>query len=354
MNCQADFSCCNDRFACFKDRVNHLFYSFYETFTDSKSLVCEMKQLVATIDLGTNTFHLLVAELQSQHTFRIVYRERIAVMIGRGGINKGTITEDAQHRALEALRNFRNQLGDFKISLNNVYCTATSAFRNASNGPQLIDRIFSETGIKVNVINGDQEAEYIYYGVRHAVPLGLPNALVMDIGGGSVEFILCNQEEIHWKQSFEIGAQRLLDRFNIQDPISKENINELESYFAETLAPLSEKIKLYLPVALIGASGTFDTLSDIYQSEDSIAVEENATELPLSYQAFQNMLADFSQKTREERLRIPGMIEMRVDMIVVASWLIHYVLETYQLKEIRISSFALKEGLLVRLAEQII
>lgn len=312
-----------------------------------------MKKLVATIDLGTNTFHLLIAEILSERSFKIVYRRRIAVMIGRGGINQGTITTDAQNRALEALISFKDQLDTFEISLKNVHCTATSAFRNANNGQQLVGRILKETGIKVDVINGDQEAEYIYYGVRHAVPLGLTNVLIMDIGGGSVEFILCNQEKIHWKQSFEIGAQRLLDKFEIQDPITQGSVEELQEYFAEVLVPLSEKIKQYQPEALIGASGTFDTLSDIYQSDVGITVEKDATELPLSYQAFQQMLTDFSEKTREERLHIPGMIEMRVDMIVVASWLIHFVLETYQIKEIRISSFALKEGLLVQLAERI-
>ncbi|MEM9672386.1 MAG: exopolyphosphatase [Bacteroidota bacterium] len=312
-----------------------------------------MNKQVATIDLGTNTFHLLIAELDSEIFFRIVYRERIPVMIGRGGINQGIIKEDAKQRALDALSHFKEKLDTFGVLEDNVHCTATSAIRNAKNGQELVDSIFQKTGIRVDVISGDKEAEYIYYGVRQAVPLGSKSALIMDIGGGSVEFIICNQDEIHWKQSFEIGAQRLLDRFDIQDPITQANISDLNGYFNDRLAPLAEIVKEYQPNTLIGASGTFDTLSDIYVLESNLEVDKEATELPLSHDAFQRMLNAFSKKNREERLQIPGMIEMRVDMIVVASWLINYILEAYGLQEIRISSYALKEGLLVQLAKQI-
>ncbi|MEQ9439458.1 MAG: phosphatase [Cyclobacteriaceae bacterium] len=312
-----------------------------------------MSQKVATIDLGTNTFHLLVAELQKENTFQVIHHERIPVMIGRGGINQGVITPEAQERALEALHHFRAQLQSLAIPLENVHCTATSAFRNAKNGQEFAQKILEETDIIVDIIPGDQEAEFIYYGVREAVSLGEQNALIMDIGGGSVEFILCNQNKILWKHSFEIGAQRLLDRFDIQDPISQDNIQALKHYFSETLTPLAAIVAQYHPQTLVGASGTFDTLSDIHVLENKLTIAEGATELPLTYSAFQKMLEEFSQKTRQERLIIPGMIDMRVDMIVVASWLIRFVLEEYQILDIRISSYALKEGLLVELAKRI-
>ena len=313
-----------------------------------------MNELVATIDLGTNTFHLLIAKLDAENSFQMVHRERIPVMIGRGGINLGIINKEAQQRALNALSHFKERLDSFGVSKEKVHCTATSAIRNAKNGQGLIDSILQQTGIQVDVISGDKEAEYIYYGVRHAVPLGAASALIMDIGGGSVEFIICNQEQIHWKQSFEIGAQRLLDRFEIQDPITDTNIESLNNFFEQTLSPLSENIAEYKPETLIGASGTFDTLSEIHVLESNLQVDQEATELPLSHEAFQRMLTQFSMKNREERLLIPGMIEMRVDMIVVASWLINYVLENYGLREIRISSYALKEGLLVQIAREIL
>ncbi|WKN42286.1 Ppx/GppA phosphatase family protein [Tunicatimonas pelagia] len=311
-----------------------------------------MNNFVATIDLGTNTFHLLIAEIQPSKNFSIIYRERIPVMIGQGSINQGFITPEAEERALAALTKFRLKLEDHQVPIDRVHCTATSAFRNAKNGQTLVAKIKQKTGIVVNVISGDQEAKYIYYGVRQAIALSSENSLIMDIGGGSVEFILCNQEQILWKQSFEIGAQRLLDRFDIQDPITEDNIQALKGYFSEKLVPLSAIVERHRPKILVGASGTFDTLSEIYQHRDTIQVEAGATELPLTQAAFQRMLQDFSRLNRAQRLAIPGMIEMRVDMIVPAAWLIQYALETYQIHTIQISSYALKEGLVTQLAQR--
>ncbi len=311
-----------------------------------------MSNYVATIDLGTNTFHLLIAEIQPNRDFHLIYRERIPVMIGRGSINQGFITPEAEERALAALTHFRSKLTSYQVPSERVRCTATSAFRNANNGQELADKIKRTTGITVDIIPGDQEAEYIYYGVRHAISLSTENSLIMDIGGGSVEFILCNQDQVFWKQSFEIGAQRLLDRFDIQDPITDSNVDALQNYFSETLVSLATAVEQYQPETLIGASGTFDTLSEIYQHRSNTEVKESAPELPLTPDAFKQMLQDFSQMNRAQRLEIPGMIEMRVDMIVPASWLVQFVLETYQIHSIRISSYALKEGLVTQLAKR--
>jgi exopolyphosphatase/guanosine-5'-triphosphate,3'-diphosphate pyrophosphatase len=309
------------------------------------------KQKIAVIDLGTNTFHLLITKYDSSYDYQQVHRERRAVMIGKGGINEGIISESAQLRALEALTHFKEVIERYDVS--HVVATATSAFRNAKNGKSLAERILKQTGIAIDIISGEREADYIYYGVRAAVPLA-GTSMIMDIGGGSVEFIICTSDDILWKESFEIGAQRLLDRFEIEDPISKENIQELLLYFHSKLETLTHAIHRYKPTTLIGASGTFDTLSDIYVIHENLGVAPNASELPLSYVFFSQTLQELSLKNREERLEIPGMAEMRVDMIVVACWLIQYVLDTYEIRNIRVSAFALKEGLLRSVTEQLI
>jgi exopolyphosphatase/guanosine-5'-triphosphate,3'-diphosphate pyrophosphatase len=310
------------------------------------------KQKIAIIDLGTNTFHLLIVEVDSQQQSRVVHRERRPVMIGKGGINQGIIVEAAQLRALAALEYFRSKIDS--LGVENVVATATSAFRNAKNGEYLAQRIYQTTGISIDIISGDTEAEYIFYGVKEAMKLQHGVSMIMDIGGGSVEFIICNEEHVLWKQSFEIGAQRLMDRFIIEDPISSKNVQELQSYFSEQLDSLNEAVAIYQPDTLVGASGTFDTLSDIYVIHENICVTPNASELPLTYEFYLNLHHDLSSKNRQERLIIQGMAEMRVDMIVVASWLIYYILEKYQIRNIRVSAFALKEGLLRSVTNQLI
>ncbi len=302
------------------------------------------KQKIAVIDLGTNTFHLLIVSVDESQHFHIIHRERKVVMIGQGGINQGIINEDAQVRALNTLVHFKKTIDDYQAE--HIVATATSAFRNANNGQALADGIYEATGISIDIISGDMEAAYIFHGVKDAMQLHDEHALIMDIGGGSVEFIICDANDILWKQSFEIGAQRLLDRFQIEDPISKKNIAALLQHFESELSDLSEAVNKFQPHTLIGASGTFDTLSDIYVIDQDIAVAPNASELPLTYEHYLKSHQEFNSKNHQERLQIPGMVEMRADMIVVASWLIHFVLDKYHIRNIRVSAYALKEGLL--------
>ncbi len=298
---------------------------------------------IAIVDLGTNTFHVLLARVTEEETV-IFYKERVAVMIGKGGITQGKINAEAQKRALDALQHFRTIID--KENIREIHATATSAFRNASNGMALVKKIKEATGIDIQVIDGNTEAEYIYFGVKEALDIGTDNVMVMDIGGGSVEFIICNRNHIHWKQSFEIGAQRLLDLFQLSDPILPDEASRLSAYLTNELPALKQAVAKYAPITLIGSSGTFDTLSEIYQHRINQITAAEATELPITYEGYFSIAREIISKSREERLKIPGMIEMRVDMIVVACILLNFVIQQYKLQNIRISAYALKEGVL--------
>ncbi|SDL12903.1 exopolyphosphatase / guanosine-5'-triphosphate,3'-diphosphate pyrophosphatase [Catalinimonas alkaloidigena] len=301
---------------------------------------------VGAIDMGTNTFHLLIAEPVAGESPRMLERDKRFVKIGSGGISNGYLTEAAFERALGTLRQFSERLQHWQVSPERVFATATSAVRSAKNGGELVDRIKAETGIQVRVINGDQEAAYIYEGVRLALPLADEPSLIMDIGGGSVEFIIGNDARIFWKQSFEIGAQRLLDRFGQQDPLGPAAVQRLFDYLDEQLLPLHNAVHQYAPQTLVGSSGSFDTFCDIYYQENGLQAAEHQTEYELPLAVYRQIHQELLEKNREERLAIPGMIDMRVDMIVVASCLIQFVLSRYGLTRIRVSTFALKEGLL--------
>jgi exopolyphosphatase/guanosine-5'-triphosphate,3'-diphosphate pyrophosphatase len=305
---------------------------------------------VAVIDLGTNTFHLLIAEKAADGKTKTLHQETFVAKIGHGGISHGLLTQEAFNRTLDALEGFRKRINQFGLALPDVFATATSAIRNARNGPQLVEEIYNRTGIRVQIISGEQEAEYIYYGVRAALPLGPQTSLVVDIGGGSVEFILCNADRIYWKMSFEIGAQRLLDRYMTTDPISPASIGRMHDYLDETLIPLTNAVHQYQPVRLVGASGTFETLYAIHSSSLGYTQDDEApVETVLDLTAFRGILGQLLQKDRAGRLSMPGMLPMRVDMIVVASCLLEFVLRKYQLSEIRVSGYALKEGVLSQL-----
>ena len=300
---------------------------------------------VAVIDMGTNTFHLIIVKVEN-NDFQIIYREKVPVKIGEKGINHGFITDQAIDRALTCLGNFNEVIANEQVD--QIFATATSAIRNARNGKELVALIAERTGIQTRIISGLEEAEYIYYGVKKALKIGSEPSLIMDIGGGSIEFIIGTETQILWKQSFEVGGQRMVEHFQKSDPISVDQIANLEVYLTENLEELFQEFEKYLPKTLIGSSGTFDTLSDIYQLGLGMDKSTTDTEYPLTIEAFHEIHADFLKKNREERLQIPGMIPLRVDMIVVASILVNYIIHKFNFQNIRVSAYALKEGVLLK------
>lgn len=300
----------------------------------------------AVIDMGTNTFHLLLVELNGVG-FRTIYKEKIPVKLGQGGISQNQLAPDAQKRAFHTLKHFKNLIDGEGID--QVFAFATSAVRNAENGGEFVNKVKEDLGLYINVISGEEEAQLIYEGINLSGSLNGHTNLMMDIGGGSVEFIIGTSQEVFWKQSFEIGGQRLLDAFHYHDPILPEEVEKLEAYCAEKLQPLLEAIKKYQPTGLVGASGTFDTLTDIYYESmlQCKLTGQHVFELPVS--DFEKIFELLKSKNREERLQIPGMIAMRVDMIVVASCLIEFILRYVPVQSMICSHYSLKEGAVSRL-----
>ena len=305
---------------------------------------------LALIDLGTNTFHLLIVELPKTPGEKphVLLRTKAGVRLGEGGISQGFIAPEPYARALHTLAGFKEEIELHEVE--EVRATATSAMRVTKNGPDLVRDIFEQTGIQVNVIPGEREAELICEGVRQAVDLGTEAQLIVDIGGGSVEFIIANQTTIFWKQSFEIGAQRLLDRF-FPDPsgvFPAAAVEAEQQYFGTVLTPLIEAVHRYRPMALVGASGSFDSLADMQLGQlRTDAQLPPCTELAL--ESFQSSYRHLLSGNHEQRKALPGILPMRADMLVVAAVLIDFVLGISEIARIRTSAYALKEGLLAEM-----
>lgn len=305
---------------------------------------------LALIDLGTNTFHLLIVEIPVAPAQKplVLLRTKAGVRLGEGGISRGVIAPEPYARALHTLAGFKEEMELHNVR--EVRATATSAIRVTRNGPDLVRDIFEQTGIRVEVISGDREAELICAGIRQAVPLGAEPQLLMDIGGGSVEFIIANEATIFWKQSFEIGAQRLLDQF-FPDPsgvFPAAAVLAEQDYLRTVLAPLLAAVPRYQPVGLVGTSGSFDSLADMQAGKlHDEAAQPPCTELALS--SFQASYRHLLSGTRAQRVALPGILPMRADMLVVAVVLIDFVLSATGITRIRTSAYALKEGLLAEL-----
>jgi exopolyphosphatase/guanosine-5'-triphosphate,3'-diphosphate pyrophosphatase len=228
---------------------------------------------------------------------------------------------------------------------------ATSAIRNAKNGAMLINRIAEATGIEVEIIDGHREAELIYKGIRATIPIN-ELSLITDIGGGSVEFIICNAKEILWKESFEIGAQRLFYRFHTIDPIPAENVVTLNQYLSRTLQPLAEAVEQYKPATIIGSSGSFSTLYKLYAGMDGISYEKNQPEYELPVEGYYRVHKQLLLKNRIERSEMPGMRPERKDMIVTASCIVYFIVRLLHSEKMRVVAASLREGLLASLANE--
>lgn len=293
----------------------------------------------AVVDLGTNTFHVLIFDND-----RVLFKQSLAAKMGMGGINRGEITPEGIERSINVLKIFREKLDDFQVPDERVFAFGTSALRSAKNQEEVLARIREETRITVKVIDGAQEASLIYDGVKQAVAID-ETALIVDIGGGSVEFIICDPVKVLWMRSFEIGGQRLLEKFMKKDPLPPSEIGKMEQYFREVLLPLTNAIHQYQPTVMVGSSGSFDTLNDMYYCKTTGDFPpENIAGFDYSLEEFGIAYEQLVFSTRDERMNIPGMKELRVDMIVVAMVLIKFLLQTFGIRKIKISNYALKEG----------
>ncbi|MGZ3927902.1 MAG: Ppx/GppA phosphatase family protein [Mucilaginibacter sp.] len=306
-----------------------------------------MNKRYAVMDLGTNTFHLLIAE-GDIHNFREIAHEHIAVSLGEGGINKGIILPPAFERGVNTMKDFQRHLTDYNVQ--NVKAIATSALRNASNGQEFIEKVKFETGIKIEIVDGNREAAFIYQGVKASGLLSDQNAVIVDIGGGSVEFIIGNNKELIWKRSFEIGAARLMERFHHTDPIRPAAIEALDLYLENELTDLFEAIKTVLVNNLIGSSGAFETFAELIESERTEAFDLKQIK---TYHFDQKELLTVTDQlilsTHSERVNNKDIIPVRVDMIVVASIITRYVMQKLDIKNISLCTYSLKEGVLAEM-----
>lgn len=305
---------------------------------------------VALLDLGTNTFNMLIAEIDSNKNYKKIYASKVAVRLGEGGINENYITEEAFERGLLALENQITALKNHGCE--QVLAFGTSALRSAKNGQEFVDTVADLHQLHIQIIDGDREAKMIYQGVKLSQDLGEGKSLIIDIGGGSNEFIICNRDEIFWKKSYALGVSRLLQWLKPSDPITPEEITKLKDHLNEHMGDLYAACKEHGVQRLIGSSGSFDSLSEM------ISIHFHDTELPEDRKEYEFKIEEFQriktmilEATKEKRLEMRGLHRIRVDMILMAVVMIELVIEKCNITEMTQSAYSLKEGILFDVLE---
>jgi len=298
---------------------------------------------IAAIDLGTNTFHLLIVETTGNQP-EILYKTNVPVKLGEGRINDNIIIPAAFERGLNCLETFSHTIAKYRVD--EVRATATSAVRSAENGQDFVDAVKERTGISIETISGDEEAELIYQGVKLSGAI-TDLSLIMDIGGGSVEFILCDTEKLIWKKSYNIGAARLMQQFFKSDPIADEEKNAILFHIQNQLADLFEICEKYHPEILIGSAGAFETFAELIIRKNNLRADiKTAKTFEFNFDDYIATSIKLLNATHKERAEMPGMIPLRIDMIVIAALITNYVLGRCKINQLTLSTYDLKMGVL--------
>lgn len=305
---------------------------------------------IAVIDLGTNTFNLLIAELD-EDSFEIIHKEKRPVKLGKNGINDRLIAQDAYERGLNAMTYYAEVILPFAPQ--KTMATATSAMRDSKNAPEFIQDVKDKTGIEIQIISGQREAELIHHGVEKIIPKDTSDYIIMDVGGGSTEFILVVNHELIWAKSYNLGVSRLLDWLSPADPISQEDISRLLSRLDDELEEVYTRVQELNLKVLVGSSGSFDSVHDMLLAKKGDGKPSH--ELIFSEILIHEMThlhKELLVSTLEQRLNWKGLVDMRADMMVISSILMNHVLSKCKIDQLFRSEYALKEGLLFSLASE--
>jgi exopolyphosphatase/guanosine-5'-triphosphate,3'-diphosphate pyrophosphatase len=300
---------------------------------------------IAVIDLGTNTFHLVLAKINDLG-FEIEEKKQIVVKLAVKSNNLKQILPDAFQRGIFALEEFSQILKKYKPS--KVVAVGTSALRNAENAINFIEEGSKALGYEIVAIDGDKEAELIYKGVAYAVPITQSPNLIMDIGGGSVEFIICNRQGILWKKSFETGAARLIDKFSNELPWNDEQVKSCIAYLESMWNELWMELEKYKILTLIGASGAFDSFVSVeFEKWNKLESKYNYINYVLNFDRFQDFKNLVFGSNFDSIAEIEGMHLFRVEMIMSAVLMIDLIIKKTNPEYFIASDYSLKEGLLL-------
>ncbi|MBU0473810.1 MAG: Ppx/GppA family phosphatase [Bacteroidetes bacterium] len=307
-----------------------------------------MNKKLAALDIGTNSFHLIVVSVLPSGNFEIIDREKEVIRLSEGNIGDiKTVQPQSIERAVEAINRFK-KIADSHDAI--MRATATSAVREALNKNEFIAAVLKRTGVEIEVISGLEEARLIYLGILKAVPIYNTKSLSIDIGGGSTEFIVGESGKILYSNSLKLGAVRLTQRFFPDYVLSNERIAKARKWVEGVLAPILTPIKNQNVQIFVGSSGTIMNIGMMLQAAKGEGNKENPILNNFEFTAddlFEIEGKILRKKTAETRKTIPGVEEKRVDIIPAGVIIISTIFKLLKIEKMIISDYALREGIIL-------
>lgn len=297
----------------------------------------------AVIDLGTNGFRLQIAEPTEGGELQFIHKESIEFKLMAESIER--IGEASFARGLAIMRHFAEVLQAHPIQ--KLLAMGTAGLRLTANGMEFMETVKRETGIEIELISGDREAALIYKGMLCSLPAPLLERpiLMVDIGGGSVEFIIGTRREMLWAQSFNVGVAVLWHNFQQNDPLTEGDITAVKTFLNQTLQPFLEAMRFYSPASWAVASGTTDEFVRILLNDAPAPPH-----YPMSTNVFYEFYNDLIIKNLDE-LKTSKMHPSKLEMLGVTLVLTDFIAELFVGSPfIHISKYSMKQGILQELA----
>jgi exopolyphosphatase / guanosine-5'-triphosphate,3'-diphosphate pyrophosphatase len=295
---------------------------------------------IAAVDVGSNSLHMVVAQADPDGGLTTLWRIKEPVGLGRMSFPSRRLSRDAIDRAVTTLERFQQAAQQRQCE--KIVCIATSAVREAVNGGDFIELAREKLKLNIRVVSARDEARLIYLAVRHAFPLGKDPALIVDIGGGSVEFIVGDGTRAHLLESRKLGASRMTARFVKSDPLSQVDRKALLSHYHTELGGLFEQIRALKPKLAIGTSGTLENIAAMCRGGDAPTGTGS-----IEREGFGKLLRGLIKADSSGRAMIAGLDDTRRDQIVAGALLVGEVFQRLSLKRIVMCPAALREGILL-------
>jgi exopolyphosphatase/guanosine-5'-triphosphate,3'-diphosphate pyrophosphatase len=306
---------------------------------------------IAAIDIGTNSFHLITFEVKENGSLKLLDKEREFLRLGSEyGEDLSFISDNEKAKAIAVLKNFSKLALSSKA---NIRAVSTSAVREAKNKNEFIKEVFEETGIKVEPIEGTEEANLIFLGMKNALEINDKSILGIDIGGGSTEFIYGVNGSPVFAESVKVGAVRLSKKFFPDFIITESSVKDCSSYIEELI---KSNIKIQTNIKIdfaVGSSGTVDTICLIKQSQNEAKIKSRLNGYAFSKSEFEEIYSFvMNLKNPSERMSVPGIEAKRADIIPAGFIILKKVFEIFNIEKMVLSEYALREGVVFDFIKQ--
>lgn len=300
---------------------------------------------LAAIDIGTNSIHMIVVLVRPDLSFEVIDREKEMVRLGASGLDGGALTPGAMHAGLQVLSKFRRLAESHRVD--EIVAAATSATREAENGGEFLTAVADRTGIRPRVISGTEEARLIHLAAVYGVSVPGDTAVVIDIGGGSVEVTRGTGTNVEAGRSFKLGVLRLTERFVKSDPLSPRDERKLLKHIDAEIGPCLDEIAAAGFDRVIGTSGTILSLGAVAAAEQHRQVGAPLRSRRIAAKQLHRVRKELVSLDIEKRLRVPGLEPRRVDLAVAGAILLDAVIRRLGAEEITLCDLALREGLVL-------